>query len=415
MTDVRSARKADVLIAGAGIAGLVAALALLQRGIDVDVFEQADDLKEIGAGLQLGPNGTRVLIDLGLADRLSGLVCEATLKEVRLWNTGQTWKLFDLGSDSIERFGAPYWMVHRADFHRVLLDAVRAAKADAVHLGHTATGFHQDARSVTMSLDGACTEATGRALIAADGVHSRLRRAAGIVDETFFTGIMAWRGLAPADRLPDEMRRNVGTNWVGSGGHVITYPLRDGELFNFVGIVEGRDWPIESWTERGTTAECLADFAGWHPHVLRMIESLDVPFKWGLVGREPLTTWANGRFCMIGDACHPTLPFLAQGANMAIEDGLILARCIAASTDDIAAGLQRFQALRVERTAKIVRGSRRMATHFHNAALADPALAADYVTREWDPAVVKTRYDWLYEYDARTLPLHDTTTVQATV
>src|SRR5688500_13401798 len=136
-----SRKSPHILIAGAGIAGLTAALALLKRGFDVDVYEQAPELREIGAGLQIGPNGSRVLIELGLEDRLQPVVCEAAAKEVRLWNTGQTWKLFDLGRDCIDRFGAPYWMVHRSDFHTILLEAVLAIKADAVHLGFPAAGF----------------------------------------------------------------------------------------------------------------------------------------------------------------------------------------------------------------------------------------------------------------------------------
>jgi salicylate hydroxylase len=391
-----------ILIAGAGIAGLTAALALLKRGIDVDIYEQASELREVGAGLQIGPNGSRVLLELGLAERLAPIVCEAAAKEVRLWNTGQTWKLFDLGHDCITRFGAPYWMVHRGDLHQVLLAAVHAVKPDAVHLNSDACGFVQDGATATLQFANR-PDAAGDAVIGADGVHSKLRQAAGIFDKTFFTGIMAWRGLVPAERLPAELRRPVGTNWVGPGGHVITYPLRGGELYNFVGIVEGRDWQLESWTERGTREECRADFANWHPAVQQFIDALEVPYKWGLVGREPLATWAFGRICLTGDACHPTLPFLAQGANMAIEDGMVLARCIAANQADIPAALRRFEQLRVERTAAIVRGSTETAKRFHNPILADHDRAVDYVTREWDTDRIKTRYDWLYEYDARTV------------
>jgi len=392
-----------VLIAGAGIAGLVAALALLRRGIDVEIYEQAAELRQVGAGLQIGPNGSRVLIELGLLERLEPIVCEAAAKEVRLWSTGQTWKLFDLGADCIARFGAPYWMVHRGDLHDVLLDAVRSLKPDAVHLDAPARGFIQDGSTATLQFEGGRPDVTGCAIIGADGVHSKLRQAAGIVDKTFFTGIMAWRGLMPTERLPEDLRRPVGANWVGPGGHVITYPLRGGQIYNFVGIVEGRDWQLESWTERGSVAECHADFANWHPAVQQFIDALEVPYKWGLVGREPLSTWAFGRMCLMGDACHPTLPFLAQGANMAIEDGLVLARCIAADTADIAAAFRRFERLRAERTAAIVRGSTETAKRFHNPILADHDRAVDYVTREWDPERIKTRYDWLYEYDARTV------------
>lgn len=203
-----------VIIAGAGIGGLTAALALLQRGFDVDVYEQASELRELGAGIQIAANGTRVLIDLGLEERLRPLVCEAAAKEVRIWNSGQKWKLFDLGEDSIRRFGAPYWMIHRGDLHRVLLDAVQESKADAVHLNARAIGFKQDADGVDLTLANGLS-VHGDILIGADGVHSLLRNQMFHSPHAKFTGLMAWRGLAPMDKLGDELRRPVGTNWVG--------------------------------------------------------------------------------------------------------------------------------------------------------------------------------------------------------
>lgn len=395
-----SEKSPHVLVAGGGIAGLTAALALLRRGIDVDVYEQASELREVGAGLQLAPNGTRLLIELGLRERLETVVCEAARKEVRLWNTGQTWKLFDLGKDCIERFGAPYWTVHRGDFHAVLRDAVLALKPNAIHLNCHVDGFTQDCNGAVLHFAGGRADTRGDAIIAADGVHSRLRAAAGVTAKTFFTGIMAWRGLVPADRVSPELRTPVGANWVGPGAHVITYPVRRGELYNFVGAVEGRDWPVESWTESGTHEECLADFKGWHPAVQEMIHGLDTPFKWAFVGREPLSQWAFGRLCLIGDACHPTLPFLAQGANMGIEDAVVIARCIAASPGDIETAFRRFEDLRIERTTKIVRGSTETAKRFHNPILSDHDKAVAYITQEWQPDRIRTRYDWLFEYDA---------------
>lgn len=389
-----------VLVAGGGIAGLTTALALLRRDIDVDVYEQASELREVGAGLQLAPNGTRLLIELGLRERLEAVVCEAARKEVRLWNTGQTWKLFDLGKDCIERFGAPYWTVHRGDFHAVLRDAVLALKPNAIHLNRQVDGFTQDGSGAVLHFAGGHADVRGEAIIAADGVHSRLRAAAGVTAKTFFTGIIAWRGLVPADRISPELRTPVGTNWVGPGAHVITYPVRRGELYNFVGAVEGRDWPVESWTESGTHEECLADFKGWHPAVQEMIRGLGTPFKWAFVGREPLSQWAFGRLCLIGDACHPTLPFLAQGANMGIEDAVVIARCIAASPGDFESAFRRFEHSRVERTTKIVRGSTETAKRFHNPILSDHNKAVAYITQEWEPDRVRTRYDWLFEYDA---------------
>lgn len=396
--------KTHVIIAGAGIGGLTAALALLQRGFDVTVCEQAPELRELGAGIQIAANGSRVLIALGLEERLRPVVCEASAKEVRIWNTGQTWKLFDLGADSIRRFGAPYWMVHRGDLHRVLLEAVQALKPDAVMLNARVSGFVQDDDGVTLQLaDG--RHVRGAALVGADGVHSVLRSQMFRSPAARFTGLMAWRGLARMEDLPAELQRPVGTNWVGPGGHVITYPIRGNSLFNFVGLVENVDWTSESWTEAGSRAECAADFAGWHPLIHAVIERIDTPFRWALVGRDPLPRWTEGRVTLLGDACHPTLPFLAQGAIMAIEDGLILARCLELSPGAVNRALVTYEGLRKERTSAIVRGSEANLARFHNQALADPDQAVAYVEREWQPDKVRKRYDWLFEYDATRLQI----------
>jgi salicylate hydroxylase len=398
------AAKPHILIVGAGIGGLTTALALLRRGIDVDIYEAMPELRELGAGLQLSANGTRVLTHLGLRAMMEQIVCPAAGKEVRIWNTGQRWKLFDLGEDSVRRFNSPYWFVHRGDFYRVLLEAVLAAKPDAVHKNKVATSYRNAQDGVTLEFaDG--TQASGDAAIGADGIQSRLRHQMVGAGKPNFVGIISWRGLVPIERLPEELRRPVGTNWVGPGGHVITYPVRRGELLNFVGFAERSDWTVESWTERGTTEECAADFVGWHPYIQRIIRNVDAPFKWALLARDPLETMADGRVCLLGDACHPMLPFLAQGANQALEDAVVMARCIETFADDLAQAFTRFQGLRGPRTATIVRGSAENAKRFHNPTLADAAAAAAYVEREWEPERIRKRYDWLFEYDAVNVPL----------
>lgn len=401
---MRTASRPRVIVAGAGTGGLTAALALLTRGYRVTVCEQAAALRELGAGVQIGPNGARVLIELGLRDALEAVVCEAAGKEVRLWNSGETFRLFDLGRDCIARFGAPYWTAHRRDLQLVLARALEARSPGALRLGARVTGVRQDDDRVEVALGGG-DGLEADALIAADGVHSAVRQAVFGAGPASFTGLMAWRGLVPMDELPASMRRPVGTNWVGPGGHVVTYPVRRGELLNVVGVVERDDWRVESWTERGTTEECAADFPGWHADVHAMLRAIETPFKWALLGRPPMTRWAERRVCLLGDACHPTLPFLAQGANMAIEDGFVIARCLDAEPDDPAAAFRRFERARMERTARVVRGSSENTRRFHDAALADPAAAADYVRDEWAPEKLRTRYDWAYVYDARTVPI----------
>jgi salicylate hydroxylase len=392
-----------VLIAGGGIGGLAAALALLKRGIDVDVYEQASELREVGAGVQLSANGIRVLHELGVHEALRALACEASGKEVRLWSTGQTWKLFDLGAVSVERYGFPYYTVYRPDLLAVLAEGVRREKPDAIHLGARCTGFEQIPGGVTLRFEGGA--ARGDALIGADGVHSLIRQELFGAGEARFTGLVAWRGTIPMEKLPAHMRRLVGTNWIGPGRHVVHYPVHRGEYMNFIGVVEGRDWQVESWTAQGTREECRADFAGWHRDVHAMIDNIETPFKWALVGRAPMEPWSAGRVSLLGDACHPMLPFLAQGAVMALEDGFILARALQAAGGDIGQGLTRYERARMERTAKVVLGSAENARRFHNPALAEPAGAQEYVDREWSEERVKIRYEWLFTYDVTAVPV----------
>lgn len=393
-----------IAIVGAGIGGLSAALALLQRGFDVKVYEQAPALAEIGAGLQISANGSEVLDQLGIAEAARAVACEPTGKQIRLWSTGQIWKLFDLGAASIERYGHPYLMIHRADLHRILFEAVERFSPATVTTGVRCTGYVESDEAIELSFDGG-RKIQADVLIGADGVHSVIRQSLFGKDRPQFTGCMAWRGLVPMKRLPAQLHDLVGTNWVGPGGHVIHYPLRGGELLNFVGIVERDDWKGESWTDAGTREECAADFPGWHEDVHEIIRNIDTPYKWALIGRDPLTSWTKGRIGLLGDACHPTLPFLAQGANMALEDAVVLARCIEKYRDDVTVALRHYEVARIERTTRIVVGSAENAKRFHNPTLAEAAGAEAYVTREWQEDRVKARYDWLFEYSSVHAPV----------
>lgn len=395
--------KPHVLIVGAGIGGLTAALALLKRGYRVDLYEQAAELKEVGAGVQISANGTRALFHLGVGEGLARHACEPQAKEVRLWDTGQAWKLFDVGPTSVARFGFPYFTMYRPDLLDALAAGVRRAAPGCIHLNRKCVGFADDGERVTVHFADGST-AGGEMLIGADGVHSKVRAQMWGADAPRFTGCMAWRGIVPMRQLPGHLARMVGTNWLGPGGHVVHYPLHGGEVMNFVGVVERDDWQVESWSVRGTHEECLQDFARWHEDVRTLIRNIGTPYKWALMGREPMARWSQGRVTLLGDACHPTLPFMAQGAVMAIEDGVILARALD-QYGDIGEAFSRYEAARNERTAKVVRASSANAKRFHSQTLSTAGEAQAYLEREFSEEKVKDRYDWLFEYDVLTVPL----------
>jgi len=391
---------AKTIVVGAGIGGLAAALALLRRGLDVEVYEQAAELKEVGAGVQISSNGSRVLHALGLAEALARVQVTPSRRVLRHWSTGETWDWFALGAATAQRYGTPHLMLHRGDLQAILAAAVRAQKSDAIRLGKGCVAATQTAdRAEVRFADGSA--ATADAVIGADGIHSQVRADLFGADRPQFTGCVAWRGLVPMERLPSGLAQMRGTNWLGPRGHVLHYPVRRGELMNFISFVERDDWQVESWTVAGTAHELANDFRGWHADVHAIIDGLDTPFKWALMVRGPMERWSRGRIALTGDACHPTLPFLGQGAVMAIEDGYVVAACLAKYGADPAAAFARYEAIRRERTAAVVRKSHEMRGQAFSPALADPHQeGAEAIARDWQEVRARERLDWLYAYDA---------------
>jgi salicylate hydroxylase len=401
LLEVATMENPHVLVAGGGIGGIVAALALNQRGFRVSVYEQAPELHELGAGVTITPNGSRVLCELGLRPAMQAIVSVLPSREMRLFNTGQTWKL--PVTDIEARFGSPFWPVHRSDLHQTLAKALEQRAPGAVHIGSRCLGFEQDAGGVTLLLENG-KPVRGDALIGADGVHSRIRRALFGEGRATFTGFMAWRAVVPMERLPARLRHEGFVGWLGPSGQIVTYAMRQGRLFNLAATVERDDWRIESWSEAGTVEDCRRDFANWHPDVLGVIDCVEVPYKWALVGRPPLEHCSVGRVTLLGDACHPTLPILGQGANMTIEDGMILARCLDVSADVVQA-LQRYETARLDRTSRIVRSSFDRAQRMRNLALADPDQAKAFMDRQFASTGSGDQYDWIHEYDAMSAPV----------
>jgi salicylate hydroxylase len=394
-----------VLIAGGGIGGLAAAAALLQRGIDVDVYEQATELKEVGAGIQISPNGNKVLDALGVFETLKALSCDPERKEFRLWNTGKPWPMLSLGKTVIENYGYPYLTVYRPDMHQALADRVRALKPDAIHLDSAVAGCTQDAQGAELVLRNGA-RLRGDALIGADGVRSVVRNTLWGPTDPQFSGMVAWRGLIPMEVLPQHMRASVGTTWIGPGGHAVSYPLHRSKYMNFVATIEGKTWTAAGGSEPGTVEECLADFRGWHEDVQTLIRQSPRLLKWALAQRDPIPAWTKGRISLLGDAAHATLPFLAQGAVHSIEDGTVLARCLeGVDPAQVAAALKRYEAARIERTSRMVRGATANTERFHSRELATEATAEQYLQREWSANPIHDRYHWLYVYDANTAPI----------
>jgi salicylate hydroxylase/6-hydroxynicotinate 3-monooxygenase len=375
-----------IAVIGAGMGGLAAAAALLKQGMAVTVYEQARQFARIGAGIQIGCNAMHVLRGLGLEQVLRAQSFYPRSWNNRHWQTGEV--LFDMlfGASAEAKYGAPYLLAHRGDLHAALASAVPAA---LVRLDHRLTGVEEAADGVRLCFANGAT-ARADAVVAADGVNSVVRRQLFGDDEPRFTGRIAYRTTYPA-RLLDGFDMGDCTKWWGEDRHIVMYPVKsDRSEVYFVTSQPEPTQGRESWSETGDVAVLRAAFAGFHADVQRVLAACPAVHRRVLVDRDPLERWVEGRVALLGDACHPMTPYMAQGAAMAIEDAAVLARCLAevvhdgAATDAIAGALAKYQANRRDRTARVQLTSRQ---------------------NSWGKGVTDT--DWVYGYDAWTAPLAD--------
>jgi salicylate hydroxylase len=355
-------RPLRVVIIGAGIGGLAAACALHQRGFEVAIFERAEKLEEVGAGLQIGPNGVRVLRALGLGEALRRNAFEPTDMVSLKWDDASLRFREPMRGYYLEKFGVPYMTAHRADIHAMLREAV-----DEVPLrlcAHCVGADTVNGMAVAGFADG--TQVEVDIVIAADGIRSTIRAQRFGADAPRFTGMMAWRAMVPMDCVPTRvgpggsvaLARGEYIGWIGPNGHVITYPIGGaGDTLNIFGGHYTHEWVEESWSAPSSRDELIAAKAGWNEALLGMFAHVEHLFKWGIYDRDPLPQWTSGRVTLLGDAAHPTMPTLAQGANMAIEDGYVLASALA-QHDDVDAALATYVAARQPRTARVTLQSR---------------------------------------------------------
>ena len=391
------ARAPKVAIIGGGIGGLAAALALKRRGIAYEVYEQSANLGEIGAGLTLSPNAMKALRALGLEDRALAAGYQANQSAIRSWRSGRVIARQERSGGMVERFGAPFLTIHRAD----LLDILRAALGDE-HVTLGAQCVAVEARD-----DGAAARfANGRAaeadvVVGADGIHSAVRTSLFGSDAPRFTGCVCWRGLVPIEAVEPGVIGGEMTSWWGPHGHVVHYLVRRGELVNFVAHYDTDSWTEESWTRECDRAELMQTYACWNDALLRLFESSPRYYKWALYDRDPLPAWGKGRVTLLGDSAHPMLPYLGQGAAMAVEDGCILAEAVARFPGELTSALRTYERLRMPRTTGAQLGSRQRARENHLASPWKRAMRDARIAWRGRFGADKTtlRGSWLYEYD----------------
>lgn len=389
MTDGR-----DAIVVGAGVGGLTTALALARSGWRIKVFEQAHEVAAVGAGLQLSPNATRILRDLGLLDAVRAAATEPQSLRVRRGTSGRMLVEMPLGDTAETRWGAPFLVIHRGDLQAALLAEVRRTKSVELMLGRhlDSLKFRDAAVAATFTHLGSEEKAEAPLLVGADGLWSRSRGLIGLPGPAAFSGCVAWRALVPAASAPASARENRTNLWLGPGAHLVHYPIRGGSEINVVAIVE-QNWRERGWSEPGDSDWISQRFAKWAPDARDLIGAAERWLRWSMFDRPPEPRWTRGRAALLGDAAHPMLPFLAQGAAQAIEDAGALARALDGAANPDAA-LQGYEAARLARASKVQNLSRRQAFAYH--ARGPVALARNLAMAALGGAGLARSYDWLY-------------------
>ncbi len=389
-----------ILIAGAGIGGLAAALTLSRAGYRVVVAEQAPALSDIGAGIQLSPNATRILHTLGVAERLSATAIVPAGLSIRSARTAAEIAFMPLGPTMEFRYGAPYWILHRGDLQAALAAAVAEQPDVVLKLGTRMEDFAIHANGITAQLRDArgVTDERVPVVIGADGLWSTTRMQLGDTSKPTFRNRTAWRALVPASAVADEVREPVTRLWLGRDAHLVHYPVRGGALINVVAIVRD-DWNAPGWSAPGAREALLRHFTRerWAKPALTLLEKPESWVKWALFDRgSDSAVGGHGPVTLIGDAAHPMLPFLAQGAAMAIEDAAVLARCLASPGSDPEPGLRRYEAIRRARVRRVQREARSNSRTYHMSGAA--ALARNLAMRMIGAERLRARYDWIYDW-----------------
>jgi salicylate hydroxylase len=353
-------RAPRIAIVGGGIGGLAAALALERRGVEAIVCEQSPALSEIGAGLNLTPNAIKALRALGVENEVNAIASGSEFLNIRSWKSGRYISRMRRG-DFRQKFGAPNLSVHRADLLGVLSGAL---KSTDIRVGKRCVSVEgRDRVAVARFADGSEVEAN--IVVGADGIHSVVRNSLFGADAPRFTGCICWRGMAPASAVPPDINIQDGALWMGPHGHVVHYPVRRGELLNIVAHFDSDAWTEESWTRECDVSEPASTYAGWNPELTRLYPCSERWYKWALYDRDPLERWSRGRATLLGDSAHAMLPYLGQGAAMAIEDAYALAAMIARQPEDLDGALAAYERIRAPRAKAAVLGSRARAKENH--------------------------------------------------